>query len=183
MRVRGVLVMGVNGVSVDEHGGSREISGKADREMFLQLRREADAILVGSKTAATDDYGAFKPNLEIHVVTRAGHLPENSRLAREVKGAKTVAPDLANLAGLLADFRQRGLKSVLCEGGVTLMSTLIEFDLLDELFITYRMRLLPQRHALGGIEPPATNRRFTLVSQELVGDELLTRWERDERRK
>jgi riboflavin biosynthesis pyrimidine reductase len=148
--------------------------------MFLTLRRQAQAILVGSKTAATNDYGAFKPALEIYVVTRSDKLPPDSRLAREVKTAKTVRPDLASLAALLADFRQRGLKNILCEGGVTLMSTLIEFDLLDELFITYRLRLLPHhRTPPPGIAPPATNRRFELFSTKLIGDELLTHWRRN----
>jgi riboflavin biosynthesis pyrimidine reductase len=171
--------MGVNGVSVDEHGGSRAISGVADRQMFLTLRRQAQAILVGSKTAATNDYGAFKPTPEIYVVTRSDELPPDSRLAREVKPAATVRPDLASLAALLADFRQRGLKNILCEGGVTLMSTLIEFDLLDELFITYRLRLLPHHRTPPGIAAPATNRRFELLSTKLIGDELLTHWRRN----
>ena len=192
--VRGVMVLTLNGSHLGATGSARDLSGPTDRAMFLAQRREADAILVGARTAATDDYGAIKfdqstrhartsrgqpPTPEIYVATNRYSLDPDTRLARENPETKLVRPDPAHLMALLLRLKQRGRNRVLCEGGPTLLTTMIDNDLIDDLLVTYQMQLCPQTEDFARARPP-TPRRFRLRAQQLVDTELLTHWVRDD---
>jgi riboflavin biosynthesis pyrimidine reductase len=55
-------------------------------------------------------------------------------------------------AAALADLRSRGVRSLLCEGGPTLNSALLEAGLVDELFLTMSPLLSGEPHALRIVE-------------------------------
>ena len=59
--------------------------------------------------------------------------------AREVPGCETVAAgvDAVDLAAVLEQLARRGLRSVLCEGGPSLLASVAGAGLLDELCLTY----------------------------------------------
>ncbi len=192
--VRGIMVLTLNGSHIGATGNARDLSGRADRSLFLQQRREADAILIGAKTASTNDYGALKfdeptrktrrgrgqaESPEIFVATRAEALAPQTRLARENPQARTVKPDRAHLVALLLDLRQRGLSRVLCEGGPTLLTTLIDNDLIDDLIVTYQTQLCPLSENVSYYQPPMP-RQLQLQAHQLVGNELMTHWVRHE---
>lgn len=46
------------------HGGTRELGGRADLEMLLELRVLADAVLIGSGTLRAESYGRLIRSLE-----------------------------------------------------------------------------------------------------------------------
>ncbi len=76
---------------------------------------------------------------------------------------------------------ESGVTRVLCEGGPTLLRSLVEQDLLDELLITIAPCLLGDRDALrllGGATPfePATVPKLTLVSVLNAGSEVFLRY-------
>jgi riboflavin biosynthesis pyrimidine reductase len=192
--VRGIMVLTLNGSHIGATGNPRDLSGPADRTLFLQQRREADAIVIGAKTAATNDYGALKfdeqtrknrrdrgqlESPEIFVATRANKLDSQTRLAIENPQTRTVKPDRAHLMALLLDLRQRRLFRLLCEGGPTLLTTLVENDLIDDLIVTYQMQLCPLSESTD-FERPLMPRQLQLQAHQLVGNELLTHWVRHE---
>lgn len=195
--VRGIMVLTLNGSHLGSTGNARELSGPADRDLFLTQRRQADAIIVGSKTAATNDYGAIKfdestrsarisrgqaDTPELFVATRAQALNPHTRLARENQQFRTVKPDPAHLGALLVDLRKKGLNRILCEGGPTLLNNMINHDLIDDLVVTYQIELgAPVVDFLANqIDQSARPHQFRLIAQQLIKSELLTHWVRHE---
>jgi riboflavin biosynthesis pyrimidine reductase len=58
--LRANMISSVDGAAVDERGGSRTLSGPADRQVLSMLRRLADVILVGAGTVRADP-AAYRP--------------------------------------------------------------------------------------------------------------------------
>ena len=83
-----------------------------------------------------------------------------------------------DLPRLMAELRERGVRSVLCEGGPTLNSFLFAAGLVDELFLTMNPKVVGGAAALtivAGrelVEPV----EFDLVSVAEAEGELFTRW-------
>ncbi|HKA67540.1 MAG TPA: dihydrofolate reductase family protein [Actinomycetes bacterium] len=58
--LRANMISSVDGAAIDELGGSRALSGPADRRVLSALRRLADVIVVGAGTVRADP-GAYRP--------------------------------------------------------------------------------------------------------------------------
>lgn len=165
-------------------GRSGAIGDDGDMEVFRRLRTQVDALLVGTRTLATEQYGTLVKRPELRalreaiglapqplmaIVTRSGQVPEEIPLladpdARVVLFTTPTAPapdctahvtvvrlDAAELtltSALRCLRAEHGVRSLLCEGGPTLMSALLGEGLVDELFLT----LAPQL-AGGGTAP------------------------------
>lgn len=83
-------------------------------------------------------------------------------------------PDLAGLARWLAG---KGVRSVLCEGGPTILGELVDRDLLDELFLTIHPVITGEADAPRIVEGPVgAMTSFELVELSREGDELFTRF-------
>jgi riboflavin biosynthesis pyrimidine reductase len=124
-------------------GKTAPMSAAADRELFHHLRAQADGILVGAGTVRIERYGRVTKTPELQakreregiraealavIVSRSGDLPADLGVLPEAR----IIGDLAELAAL----RQEGIRSLLCEGGPHLNSTLFADRLVDELFLT-----------------------------------------------
>ena len=109
------LVVGSNGAT-SLHGSSRELRTTEDRERFLALRSSDSigAIVVGSATAMAEPYrNAPHP---LHIYSRSSGLSIQEfidAVRREISG------------------------KILCEGGVTLIHSLLHEDLIDEFYLTH----------------------------------------------
>ena len=129
-------------------GRTAPMSAAADRALFHQLRTQADGILVGAGTVRIERYGRVTKTPELQaereragvradalavIVSRSGNLPDDLPLLTQTPEAVRIAPDPAEA---LRELRAEGIRSLLCEGGPTLNSTLFELDLVDELFLT-----------------------------------------------
>src|SRR5687768_12582224 len=58
------MVASLDGKAVVE-GRTRQLGGEADRQLFHQLRTQADAIMVGAGTVRTERYGRAVQNQEL----------------------------------------------------------------------------------------------------------------------
>jgi riboflavin biosynthesis pyrimidine reductase len=129
-------------------GRTAPMSAPADRELFHHLRAQADGILVGAGTVRIERYGrvtktpelqakreaqGLRPDALCVIVTRSGDLPDDLPLLPQTPDSVRLIPDLAE--GLAA-LRAEGVRSLLCEGGPHLNSSLFGEGLVDELFLT-----------------------------------------------
>jgi len=156
------MVSTVDGAATGANGKSGSINDAVDRQVFQELRRMADAIVVGAGTARIEGYRpAEKP---LVIVSRHAQVPETLRgmppgtvlmatcesapglaEARQQLGIEHVLVlglhrvDLLLLKQVLAD---RGWGDVLCEGGPRLLRDLLAVGAADELCTTVVPRLL-----------------------------------------
>ena len=142
-------------------GRSAGIGGEGDRLLFSAIRSVADLIVVGAGTARAERYGPALSGARIAIISRSLDLPTDLPLFSEAdEGAPrpivigpTSAPadrrqDLASVAdvistsaevtpGAILDIaRDLGARTVLCEGGPTLLAQFAGADLIDEWFVT-----------------------------------------------
>jgi riboflavin biosynthesis pyrimidine reductase len=162
--VRGGFVLSADGVAVVD-GSSRALSSAADRAVFRTLRAVCDVILVGAGTTKVEDYGTIRltadgaawrqaqdlaPLPRVAVVSRsldidervlAGSRPlvitcaaaDTSGIDAEVIVAGDTEVDIAAALDALAE---QGLHRVLCEGGPTLLGSVVASGRLTELCLT-----------------------------------------------
>jgi diaminohydroxyphosphoribosylaminopyrimidine deaminase/5-amino-6-(5-phosphoribosylamino)uracil reductase len=161
----------LDGRTATRTGDSRWISGEASRARVHELRARAGAVLVGSGTALADDPELTARDVEppaerqpLRVVwDRALRLGPDARLATTVALGPVLvlcAPDAdperrraletagievreaASLADGLGVLHDRGVQTVLCEGGAGLAGALLGEGLLDRLLVVTAPRLL-----------------------------------------
>ncbi len=127
--VNGCLLIGANRATTTA-GRSHPLraGAPADREFFRSLRSQADLILVGGKTFMAEPYRQSSVPLAIYARRDLLAIKSNP-VARIVSGEiDDVVSKLRNTFG--------GEPKILCEGGPTLISTLIQMNLLDQLFLS-----------------------------------------------
>ena len=119
-------------------GSSRWITGPPARADVHRLRDEVDAVLVGSGTVLTDDPqlttrgadGAVAARQPVRVVLdRRRRTPPTARVRDAI--APTILLDSADPVLALKDLHDRGLRSVLLEGGPTLAGAFVAAGLVD----------------------------------------------------
>jgi diaminohydroxyphosphoribosylaminopyrimidine deaminase / 5-amino-6-(5-phosphoribosylamino)uracil reductase len=160
--VRLKLALSLDGAIADHTRRPGWLTGEAARHEVHRLRAGADAVAVGIGTALADDpeltvrHGPTPRIAPLRVVfDRSARLPLDSRLvgtARDVPVAVVTAPgDSRNAAALeargvtviragsareaLLALRERGVRSLLVEGGAGLASSLVQGAVVDRLVI------------------------------------------------
>lgn len=149
------LGMSLDGKIADRNKKSKWITGPESRKRVQEMRRRADAIMVGAGTAKADDpqlqprpaYGR-KPWRVI--VDADGIIPACSRVLTDSAAARTILagrnpsagksaatvirlPKRNPLRHLLRELGKMGILHVLCEGGGELAASLIEEQCVDRL--------------------------------------------------
>ena len=190
--LRANMVSTLDGSATGADGRSGTINNDADHLVFDALRGHADAIVVGAGTARDEGYGPAA--VPIVLVSRRGQVPDRLRdggallvtcassdgvaEARSLLGADHVIVlgdedvDLTRLRPALAE---RGLDSLLCEGGPRLLADLVSVGAVDELCLT----TVPG--VVGGDHPrilsgAGFDRRARLTSLLEAEGTLLARW-------
>ena len=206
-RVTWVFGATLDGRVAAPDGSSRWISSQAAREDAHRLRAAHDAVLVGSGAARTDDphlglrHGvAGRPPLRVVLDARASFVGPSSRVADDaaptlvVIGPDAVAPALParvevarvevddrghfDLAELLDTLAERGVGSVLVEGGPTIAAAFLGAGLVDEIVGYVRAGVLGAGRAvldLPGVATIDDLRPFRLVSADVIGDDVRIR--------
>lgn len=193
--LRANMVQTVDGAATGANGRSGSINNPSDKRVFDTLRSLADALLVGAGTARAEGYRvAAVPTV---LVSRQGEVPE---LLRDAPPGAVVmvtcasAPGLSSTRALLGDdqvivlgddtvdlaairpaLEDRGWRHVLCEGGPSLLTRLLEAGQVDELCVSVVPGLV------GGSNPRITGGpdldRSLELGLLLEGDgTLLGRW-------
>ena len=119
----------------------RWITEYAARRNANQLRAYVDAVLVGAETVRADN-----PRLTVRgvpgakqpwriVLTRSGRLPRPARLFSDRFAARTLIYKQKSLAAVLKDLGNRGITSVLIEGGGQILGEALNNRLIDKVQI------------------------------------------------
>lgn len=151
------MVSSIDGSTVVD-GNSLALSGPADREVLLALRRHADTVMVGAGTVRDEGYGKpSKAGQRVAVVTRSGNLDTSTPLFSSGAGYVVSAPnggevDLFDaVAGMQGTYVQ-------LEGGPTLNAAMCNADLVDEINLTI------SPNVTGGDSPRLTHAARNLMS-------------------
>lgn len=150
--------------------GSVAISGPAAKRVTHRWRSEEDAILIGAKTLRTDN-----PSLNVRevsgqspipiVVSKSGNLPVDSHLVKNPKAIIYSDQEL-NWKSVFDDLYQRGIQSVLVEGGRKIHQSLLDEGWVDEVRIWTSDKILNS-----GLSAPKIDRNG--FSSTCVGKDLL----------
>lgn len=209
--------------AVELDGVSGGLGAPADREVFVALRAQADAVMVGASTARAENYGpawlradararrttrgqAALPSVVL--VTASGHIDPSSRLFTEHRDDQPDPPpvlvvtcekagaegiddlrrsatvlvcgdDEVDLVGARVALAERGLARIVCEGGPTLLGSLLGAGVLDELCLTHSPMLAGPGHPtlLGvGLDPAQAPARFELTGLAEADGMLFARY-------
>jgi diaminohydroxyphosphoribosylaminopyrimidine deaminase / 5-amino-6-(5-phosphoribosylamino)uracil reductase len=161
-------------------GTSRWITGEAARRDVHVLRARSDAIVVGTGTVLADD-----PHLDV----RLPDVPRSNRPLRVVVGrralpaAAKVLDDAAPTVlltehdpkSVLAYLSERGVVSVLLEGGPTLAGAFVGAGLVDRVVAYLAPALLgagPAALGDAGIETLGSALRLHVDAVDLIGDDV-----------
>ena len=180
------------------------LTGEESRKLVQTMRAGSDAIAVGVQTALADDPQLTArsdppprvPPLRV-VFDRKARLSSQSILARTARQTQTVivtAPSTlmpADLGGLgveqivaedvddaLRQLKQRGVLSLIVEGGAGLAASFLAGDNVDRLAI-FRAPIILGEGALGAFSGIASQEiehapRFTLIDARALGDDVLS---------
>jgi diaminohydroxyphosphoribosylaminopyrimidine deaminase/5-amino-6-(5-phosphoribosylamino)uracil reductase len=161
-------------------GSSRWITGEAARHDVHLLRARSDAIVVGTGTVLTDD-----PRLDV----RLADAPNTNRPLRVVVGRRVVpsaskvlddaAPTVLltehDPKSVLANLSDRGVVSVLLEGGPTLAGAFVAAGMVDRVVAYLAPALLgagPAALGDAGIETLPAALRLQIDTVDLIGDDI-----------
>jgi len=139
------------------HTESSVFTSSEDLQRLLQLRKSADAILVGRRTLECDQMSLTVPSLPLNqqpvriIATKSGEIDfshkvfhteggrilivseqevDTSEIPRNVEVVRSPIVEFCRNA------RNYGIESIHCEGGALLMASLVDRQLLSALFLT-----------------------------------------------
>jgi diaminohydroxyphosphoribosylaminopyrimidine deaminase/5-amino-6-(5-phosphoribosylamino)uracil reductase len=176
------LAMSLDGRIAAADGTSQWLTGEAARRRAHALRAEVDAVLVGSGTVLADnpqltvripDYDGPQP-LRV-VLDRRGRIPASARVFDHPASALVL--DEPDPKAVLAALWDRGVRSVLVEGGAHVAGAFIAAAVVDKLVVHTAPLLLGASGipALCGdrISTLAGALRFDLDAVEQVGADII----------
>lgn len=200
------MAVTLDGKIADASGKSQWITGPESRERVQQLRREVDAMLVGTDTVIKDNpsllprpsYG-HKP-LRI-LPDRQGRIPltrkvftdgfptlvlcgpevsDARRTRLEKQGVEVLQVPTFGWKSILNQLAKRGVQHMLCEGGGQLAGALLKADLVQELewFVAPKILGANARASVGESWKLDLAPGFRVLSQKQFGDDLWLRLKR-----
>ncbi len=172
----------LDGRAAADDGTSRWITGPEARQDVHRRRAAADAIIVGTGTALSDDpaltardaAGALLPGQPLPVVIGGRAIPADALLRSHPRAPLFFATH--DLSAVLADLHGRGIRHAFIEGGPTLASAFVAAGLVDEYLVYLAPTLLGGgRLALGAIGVTGIDgqRRLTIEHCDRLGEDLL----------
>lgn len=152
------MVTSIDGSTV-VNGNSLALSGPADREVLLALRRRADVVMVGAGTVRDEGYGKpSKPGQRVAVVTRSGNVDTTTDLFASGAGY-LVSPAVHGHVDLFAAVAAMEGSYVQLEGGAHLNASMCESNLVDEINLTI------SPNVVGGDAPRLTHGARNLLQR------------------
>ena len=164
-------------LSKDSFQQLRKANGQTDPFVYIAVANHPTDELAPKLTSDNDNVTTIIVTSEQAVVS------DTLSKATEVVRLGKSSVDLS----LLPDFlSKRGLKTILVEGGPTLMGSFFEKGLIDEVFLTIAPKVIgdEEGHTLTMVEgflfPPEHVPSFNLISVKQEGDELFLRYRKHE---
>jgi diaminohydroxyphosphoribosylaminopyrimidine deaminase/5-amino-6-(5-phosphoribosylamino)uracil reductase len=169
----------LDGKTAASDGTSKWITGAEARAYVTTLRRQSDAILVGTGTALADDpelipHDDLTQVNPLRVIVGNRELPATARAFDD--RAETIHYRSHDVAALAQELAARGIKQVLIEAGATLGTALFKAELVDEILLIQAPTLLGSGAAFIGDIGVATltdRRNLELLSTSQLGKDLL----------
>jgi riboflavin-specific deaminase-like protein len=180
LRAQADAVMVGAGTARNE-GYGRIVRDPDRRERRRQAGLDPDplAVLVTARLALDGELPLLAdPDSRVLIVTAAEGEVEGARAEVEYLRVEAgEAPGTVPLTPAMSELRARGIELVLCEGGPVLNATLLEEDLVDELFLAVASKLAggaaPGVVAGGELDPP---RPMELLSVIEAGGDVFLRY-------
>ena len=122
MSVVATLVVGSDG-STSQENRSAGVSSAADRQVFLQRRREVDCIIIGGNTARHEPYN--RTPVPLIVISRS--------LVNPVQGNHLALLWNCSPKEAVEKARKKFGEKILIEGGVSMINELIDQSVIHEL--------------------------------------------------
>lgn len=187
------LIASVTGSAVGVDGTSETLTNRADRRILGAIRELADVVLIGAQSLRTEGY-LHPRRSRLAIVSMSGNLAGHqmpdaeplvlcppsarARVLSDLPGAEIIELDVVGTAlpliAVIAALRERGLASIVCEGGPSLAGQLVETGLVDEFCLATSARVGGRSF---GVLPDVTERAVSLT--QLLRDEssgLYARW-------
>jgi diaminohydroxyphosphoribosylaminopyrimidine deaminase/5-amino-6-(5-phosphoribosylamino)uracil reductase len=173
--------MSLDGRLTRPAGESHWITGRSARRHAHQLRARVDAILVGAKTVRADN-----PRLTVRgvrstrqpwriILSCSGKLPQHAHLFSDRFSSRTLIYQRKSLATVLKNLGERGVTSVLIEGGGEVLGQALDARLVDKVQL-YLGPILTGGSLIAfpgsGAENAASALRLRGVSYEQVGQSV-----------
>jgi riboflavin biosynthesis pyrimidine reductase len=170
-------------------GESAPLSSPVDRILFHALRAQVDAVLAGTGTLRVERYRrlvrdpdrraeraarGLQPDPLAVVLSRSGDFPDDIEMLTDPEQPRAIftSADAHPATALLRLREEHGVRSLLCEGGATLLGGLVYAGLVDELFLSLAPCLTagigPQILAGPALHPPVTLGLVHLIEHEGV---------------
>jgi diaminohydroxyphosphoribosylaminopyrimidine deaminase/5-amino-6-(5-phosphoribosylamino)uracil reductase len=194
------LAVSLDGAIASAPGGPRWLTGETARKYVHRLRAQSDAVAIGVGTALADDpqltvrQGKRPRVAPLRVIfDRAARLPLTSRLVKTAKRVPTlVMTDQADAAavraleakGVIVErapeivpklelLHQRGVRSLLVEGGAVVSAALLGAKVVDRLII-FQAPVLLGAGSLPAFSGGSGLERFTVIERREFGGDLMT---------
>ena len=175
------LASTLDGRIADREGNSKWITGPEARERVQQMRRRADAIMVGAGTVRADDPSLLpRPSKDRKPwrVVVGKTIPAEAKVLTDEAAERTLVRS-GDLKSILEELAQKhDVMHVLCEGGGQLAAGLVAAGLVDEFAFFIAPKLmgadgLPNFGKTGGLIADVQNLSFQSVEQ--LGEDVLLR--------
>ena len=161
-------------------GTSKWISNEVSRSDVQRLRRESDAILVGTNTVIVDnphliprgDFSEYSHN-PIRIIFGEGNVPADSKVFDSA--AETVQVKSRDLSELVSKLNGLDINQVFVEAGTTLASAMVAGGLMDELVIYQAPALLGSGKSFFADESKSTiedQMRLEHISTEVLAGDI-----------
>jgi len=142
------VLVGTGTVRAEGYGRLVGDAGRIARRAAAGLPATPHAVLLSRSSDVPWDAGLFAAaDQPVIVYTGADGEPPEVAAPLEIVRLEDPAP-----RAVMADLRARGMRSLLCEGGPTLNSALLEAGVVDELFLTLSPLLSGEPDALRIVE-------------------------------
>ncbi len=170
----------LDGKTVAADGSSKWITSDSSRELVSLLRRNSDAIMVGTGTVLADN-----PTLIPHDCEDVKNPLRVVMGNRDIPAGSSVLDDQAELlhvrghdfSALISALLEKGVKQVFVESGSELGTAMVEAGLIDEIMLFQAPTLLGGgRSFIGDLGITTLDQRFdlTVLATRQIGPDIFT---------
>ncbi|WP_051385585.1 pyrimidine reductase family protein [Actinokineospora inagensis] len=175
-----VVLVGWGTARAEHYRGVKETEVRAARRARLGLRPLPPIAVVTARGSVEPDSHLVRDTVVPPIVITTELAPAARRSALTVAGADVIVAGETevDLGIALGELSRRGLRRVNCEGGPTLLGSLVEADLVDQMCLTVSPVLAGGDAGRAAVGPRAAPRAMALASVLADDGFLMLRYRR-----